>query len=139
MGYAIKVGDAVYEISEGKINMLFKSPSITKDAEYPPEVVRITAEVTAKHMAGLEKFQPQTKLYARMMWPELYEKCEPTPQDILKEGMGVVHSFGLIDLTLKCIADDVPYAWVYPESHLHPAKQVILGDILTDLWMKGVE
>jgi hypothetical protein len=43
------------------------------------------------------------------------------------------HVLGLVDLSLKLLDMNVPIAWRYPETYLHPAAQVELADILIEL------
>lgn len=88
----------------------------------------------------LEGFGQNNQREAKVTWfcrprgtiPESYEWIR-FPDWIQREGSGVQHTFGLVDLTLKFSDMNIPTVWVHPETHLHPAVQGNLADLAIKL------
>jgi hypothetical protein len=132
----IEIGGIEHKIVVRPITLIVKGPTLTDDVKYKD---RIPLDMTAclHHMDRTATFHKDVPFYIDKVFPH-YAQKEVTPCSIRKEGLGMRHFAGRIDLSLKFIDMGVPFAWVYPEDGLHPASQAALGDVLVCL-TKGLQ
>lgn len=89
-----------------------------------PERIPLDPEQTVYHGRRVKSLHKDTE---RLVKPFFAEKIDT---------LGYWHVLGLIDLSLKLRDMGVPFAWVLPETYLHPSQQVELADVAV-LLMKG--
>jgi hypothetical protein len=112
------------------ITLIVKSPNTPFDVQ-APERLMIDARMTLAHAAQVVTLHPKTEGLFRTVFPK-YDR-DVTPDEIRREGVGMRHVLGLIDLTLACVVEGRKCGWRYPESFLDPAAQLGLADVLVAL------
>ncbi len=112
------------------ITLIVKSPNMPFDVQ-APERLMIDARMTLAHAAKVVTLRPKTEGLFRLVFPK-YERAV-TPDEIRREGVGMRHVLGLIDLSLGCVAAGRKCGWRYPESFLDPAAQLGLADVVVAL------
>ena len=73
---------------------------------------------------GSESMNKNTIEYAKIVYQDINE------DNWHSMGKGPLHVVGRVDLSLKMNYTDQPYVWKYPETHVHPAYQSNLADVL---------
>jgi len=126
----IMLGGEEQTIQVQPITLIVKAPNTPFDVQ-TPERLMIDARLTLAHTAEVITLHPKTEGLFRLVFPK-YDRAV-TPDEIRREGVGMRHVLGLIDLSLQCIDDERKCGWRYPESFLHPAAQVGLADVLIAL------
>ena len=130
----IKIGGKEHEIEVKPITLIVPSANMAMEKIEYPKRIELDVEVTTYHAQRVKKLHPEFD----MVWRLFHSKTSnptiigPDPVDsdnIRKMGSGAVHLMGLIDLTLKLTDKNVPIAWKFPESFLHPGWQVALADL----------
>jgi hypothetical protein len=112
------------------ITLIVKSSNTPFDVQ-APERLMIDARMTLAHAAQVVTLHPKTEGLFRIVFPK-YDRAV-TPDEIRREGVGMRHVLGLIDLSLRCVEAGRKCGWHYPESFLDPAAQPGLADVLIAL------
>lgn len=129
----IKIVQQTHEIEVKPITLICPSASASAlKIEYPNRFA-LSSDVTTFHAQKVQKLHIEFEKVWRFF---MANTSKPTPVDydvtsdrIRQMGSGAIHLMGLIDLTLKLWDKKVPMVWVHPETFLHPAWQVALGDL----------
>ena len=101
-------------------------------AEIDPERTLACARQLDEESWVWLKEQPNFLKLLRMVFPE--DKFPNTEKQPLAQlGVGMLHTIGLILLTLDARRTGGKVLWRFPESYLHPAQQVGLGDLIVAL------
>lgn len=112
------------------ITVIVKGSQVSEDIKYKDRIA-LDMPMSLYHMDRTQTFHADIGKYIEMVFPNYKE--EITPCNIRKEGLGMRHFAGRMDMTLKFLDMKVPFAWVYPEAGLHPGCQGALADILIGL------
>jgi hypothetical protein len=87
--------------------------------------------MTLAHAAQITTLNPRTEQLFRMVFPDCDRPV--TPAGVRREKLGRQHALGLIDLSLRCLAEGKPFGWRAPDSLLDLSAQYSLADVLTAL------
>tara|TARA_R100000654_G_scaffold2358_1_gene8772 strand:+ start:1243 stop:1680 length:438 start_codon:yes stop_codon:yes gene_type:complete len=114
-------------VSTTPLNLVYKSPNMHEELGYP-DCVSVDSQAAMYHAERV--VQPHVLTMDAMK----YVFGEGLPSPLSNGGFGVKHLFGMLDLTFKFIDTvNVPVVMKYPETGLHPAAAVKLGDIVIAL------
>ena len=124
-------------IPEHPLTLLFTSPE-TGQISYPGRA-ELHPELTVRWVDMLREEADLHPTFRRAfaIWCGAVQRGGPDPDitvaGLQSSGTGLRHVAGLIDLTLHLRGRGIPVVWVHPESHLHPAWQCGLGDLI--MWL----
>jgi hypothetical protein len=101
------------------------------------ERLMIDPDMTLAHVAQATSLHPKTEGLFRIVFKD-YDR-PVTPAGIRKEGSGMQHALGLIDLSLRCMEKSQKYGWRHPEDILDLLARDGLVDVLAALvaWDDG--
>jgi len=126
----IILGGQAHEIEVRPITLICKAPNVPFDVQTPGRVM-IDTFMTVKHTQEVIRLHPRTEKLFRLVFPDYRQ--DVTPDNIRREGTGMQHVLGLVDLSLRYLDENIRFGWRYPEAHLHPAAQAPLADVLIAL------
>lgn len=86
-----------------------------------PKRLPLDAEATVHHGRLVKKRHARTDGYLARLFPSKVES------------LGYYHALGLIDMSLKLMDMGVPFAWIMPETYLHPRQQVELAQVMIEM------
>lgn len=119
------------------ITLICTAPDFHSRIRYPNRL-EISHEESLYHMDRVQRFHPRTAgMVAKVFKVE--DTGKVTPDWCRREGTGVRHCAGLIDLTIKMMQKGVPVVWIHPESFLHASAQAELADVLISLTKEPVK
>ena len=133
----VTFGGHTQEIETKPITMVFKSPEMLDKVEYPDRL-RLEPEHWIYHAERVESFHARTPGLVRRVF-RVDDSMEITPDWCRSKNREVLSVAGMIDMMLKFAYKGIPIVLVEPESGLHPAHQVELGDVLIDLMNNPVQ
>ena len=125
----IAIGDSVHEIEVKPITLIFKGPNVP-DVEYAGRFP-MGMDVCLYHMDRVQVFHAETERLMKVVFKDY--KGSLSPDGVRKMGLGFKHVGGRIDLSLKLKDKNIPFAWIYPESGLHPSACTELADVVIEL------
>ena len=127
-----------HEVEVKPLTLIVPSADMAgSNMEYPGRFP-ISPQDTIYHADRVQKLHDEFYTY----WHIFHDNCgpdhppdhsKPTPDEFRQGGMGKKHMMGLIDLLLKLQDKGVAVVLKYPETYLHPAWAVGLGDLLLSL------
>lgn len=130
----VNPGNQKHEIDARKLTLIMPSANMAgSNIEYPNRF-SISASDTIYHADRVQKLHEEFYDYWQYFQRNVSDKArmeltKPTPDEFRRMGQGAKHVMGLIDMTLKIMDKGVPLVWKYPETFLHPAWAVSLGDL----------
>jgi len=126
----IILGGQAHEIEVRPITLICKAANVPFDVQTPGRIM-IDTFMTVKHTQEVQRLHPRTEKLFKIVFPDY--GLAVTPDNIRREGTGMQHVLGLVDLSLRYLDEGTKFGWRYPEAHLHPAAQAPLADVLIAL------
>lgn len=124
---------------ESKLNLVVPGSGVTEDLKYPGCLV-LDMPMSLQHYSWVIKndipLDEETLDYIGIVFTE----GEVTEDNWKRQGLGIKHLIGRVDVTLKVFKSKypVPVVWKYPEDGLHPSAIVNLSDVLIKLWTEYI-
>lgn len=126
----IHLSKTTHEVPTRPITLIVPSASTLERISYDERIVELTAEVTTYHAQRCSRkgwHHDTLPLLEYVFGNVTLRGSEDAP--LRSQGSGITHAAGLLDLTLKFQDQGITVAWKYPETSLHPAAAVQLGDV----------
>ena len=130
---AIKWKSGCREMTEEEyLSIIVKGEGVTKDIDYSDRIV-IDMPTALEHAYEIEvghmPLHEHTIEYTNIVFPDV------TEDSWIKEGQGVHHILGRVDLSLK-LGDVTTFMWRNPEDSIGPGDQVKIANLIL-VMLKG--
>ncbi len=133
----IQVGDQTHEVPAKTINLIFRAPALKERTQYPG-LVSIDSDASIYHGERVQKLHADTERLFRLVFTDWGD--EPVESVYIRTlERCYVHVLGLVDMSLKLRDLGIGFAWIKPESHLHPAHQLGLMDAVIQIMRTELE